>query len=551
MASSDGLVNLDMLDAEQRRLVERNCLCRSGKPNDPSLTVDGFIYWCEHYCKLEFKDGERRAYALFKLFGFQRKTSGMLFDNKWLWILKARQLGMTTLVIAYVLWNICFRGMYRVVVINQSKKYAQDFLRKLLKMYYQLPEDMRPALTSESTSGNTPRLEFDRNGWGCEIESLAGTENAARSMTNVDLLVLDEASRIQYLQEVLDAAEPTLETAHGQVIGMSTSAGPQGTFYETYINAPGNGYEPVFFPWWERPDRDAAWYEKKKREKKHSPQSLAYEYPATAEDAWMAAGGRCLPFFSKTEHVGTLIDFGFSEMCVDWQFYRAIDWGGVDPFVCLYACVIPGERGFSVDPCCPNTIRELLAWHYDEKTCKPVDADNHCPDALRYLVATFPINGHIHIYREVYEPKFAEHGKDIIDMSMLAKAASKYRQGGHKLPIEFTSTVADRARPDLIATFTNLGIPTIPATKLAKAKGESDIAAGIDRLNVYMCGRNELHKRKGIKSKDAKAIEIRDEAKRIGATLKTEERYQAHLAEHRNRRKKRAQFVHPVMGEDF
>jgi hypothetical protein len=47
-----------------------------------------------------------------------------------------------------------------------------------------------------------------------------------------------------------------------------------------------------------------------------------------------------------------------------------------------------GKPRLFIHPRCENTIREFLAYEWDEKDNKPKDADNHAMDALRYFIHT-------------------------------------------------------------------------------------------------------------------------------------------------------------------
>jgi hypothetical protein len=200
------------------------------------------------------------------------------------------------------------------------------------------------------------------------------------------------------------------------------------------------------------------------------------EYPHFPEEAFEAAEGRVYPLFSDVGEMGKKFVRSIS-ILPTWKHYRGIDFGAVDPFVCLWACVVPGEPpGLTIDPRCTNTIRELLSYRYNDKSY-PRDEDNHAPDALRYLIISAPsqgLTGHVHVYRELYVEKSVDHGLSVIDLAQRIGVMS----GGQR----FVGTYADRSRPDSILILQRQGIPTKSARALSGGRG-SEIAQGIVRVN--------------------------------------------------------------------
>ncbi len=283
---------------------------------------------------------------------------------------------------------------------------------------------------------------------------------------------------------------------------------------------------------------------------------MRHEYPATEEEAWESAAGRCFAFFSHSIHVRTLEELGYEKMLPDWLFFRGIDWGGVDPFVCLFSVLIPGEPGFSIDPSCVNTIRECKAWSYDEKTRKPKDKDNHAPDAIRYIVTTAHLNeiedgrgvdgrnGHLHIFREIYIVHSAAQGFDIVDLAHLSLHQSEN--------YDYELSVADRSRPDSILAFTRQGLSTQAAVRLLNSDKRSEIEQGIDRVNLMMCAKNDLILRKEMTSEDRRfktMDNVERDVRLINGTLQMRDRFTRQWRNMQSPHKNLA--VHEVMGSEF
>src|SRR5580658_8105237 len=90
---------------------------------------EDFIDWCEHCAKVEDKATHRNI--AFNLYPCQKVVATLLLEKKWLWILKARRLGLTWLLAAYSAWLITQKENRLIVVLNQNKEYACDFLDRV------------------------------------------------------------------------------------------------------------------------------------------------------------------------------------------------------------------------------------------------------------------------------------------------------------------------------------------------------------------------------------------------------------------------------------
>lgn len=247
-----------------------------------------------------------------------------------------------------------------------------------------------------------------------------------------------------------------------------------------------------------------------------------HEFPATLAEAFEAAEGRVYETFSTDVH-RRLID---EDLGNPWLRYRAIDWGGVDPFVCLWIAEIPGPPGFTVSPECPNTIRELLAYRRDPKTGKPLHAATHCPDCIRYAVVSAPITRHLHVYQELYAPRHALNGRnllaltrDVLAMSGMVEGAKEtWEPGDEWKPIE--ATFADRSRVDSIDLFSSWGIECSGQTNIARRDPnnaqdrsmgqEGEVEQGIDRVTELIIASLPAERQIDVRAGDLEAPEPED-----------------------------------------
>jgi hypothetical protein len=96
---------------------------------------------------------------------------------------------------------------------------------------------------------------------GSRIEALPGTEKTVRGFSGVDLLILDEAARVD--DGLYYAIRPMLAVSGGRLVMMSTPYGKRGVFYEEWT---GNGeWERYEVPATECPRIPAPFLEEERR----------------------------------------------------------------------------------------------------------------------------------------------------------------------------------------------------------------------------------------------------------------------------------------------
>ena len=472
----------------------------------PARGLAGFVRFCRKW--MSVYDPSRKVWCPLELWPGQLRVAKLLVAGRWLILLKGRRVGLTTLVGAFTLWRLVYDQDYLAAVIFQELKYAKDFKRRVEQQWRRLPLFIRP----NPTTNHTTLLQFASPPKDTSLHAMVGSERAARSFTG-HLYVVDEASRVDNLADTLAAVEPSLVKG-GQVILLTTSAGPSGDLYEiwqaTYgrrgelLDADGQGptgFTPVFIHWSERPDR-SVWNEDKQRHEpdrafykaekarldRISPVAIKQEYPDNIQEAWEHAAGRVYPLFNPEMHVGELdlakmqpgqvyVGGDFSGM----ERFRAIDWGETrSAYVCLWVVHIPGPPSLLIHPSCENTIREFLSYRLEEDPpYRPMKENDHTCDALRYLVTTRKLKGLVYVYREVYRTELIEKGYTIDrlvdEIHTLSGWKRSVRSGETRYrpsrdAEEFVTTVCDRAQGLAIATLCSKQIPARPAAKIKKPR---------------------------------------------------------------------------------
>jgi hypothetical protein len=241
-------------------------------------------------------------------------------------ILKARQLGLSWLALAYGLWlTNCNRGR-TVLILNRNLEAAQELLARVKYIHDRLP----PWLQAAATTDNTRVLEFGE--MDSRIISLPTTEHSGSGMTS-SLIILDEWAKLRWTEQLWASIEPTL-SAGGQLIGIATAQGYHGQFARMWRDAVDgvNELHATFLPWMAHPDRTQEWYAQQVKNyravsrKDGGIRLLKREYPETPQEAFSTSG---LEVFGDEWDRESMVIGGeqVPDGCEVWPVWRGIDFG--------------------------------------------------------------------------------------------------------------------------------------------------------------------------------------------------------------------------------
>lgn len=229
-----------------------------------------------HYCNIY--DATSRQWIPFKLWKSQHDTLSQLHSERLIIILKARQLGLTWLTVAYALWAMLFQPGSTVLMFSRRDEEAQDLLDRLRQMLFRLPTWLRPTIATD----NAHQLTLAPP-WNSTARAFPTTKHSARSYT-ATLAIVDEADFIPWLRQLMNAVRPTID-AGGRLILLSTADKdhPDSEFKRLWQHAIDDlsNFLPIFLPWHARPDRSQEWYDTLD----YSEDDLFQEYPETPEQA--------------------------------------------------------------------------------------------------------------------------------------------------------------------------------------------------------------------------------------------------------------------------
>ena len=213
-------------------------------------------YFINNYAKISHP---LQGLIPFKTYDFQTDLLKNYNDHRFTVILKARQLGISTITAAYVAWMMMFHRDKNVLVIATKFGTAANLVKKVKSIHKYLPEWMKIASISIDN-----RTSFELTN-GSQIKASSTSSDAGRSEA-LSLLVVDEAAHVEGLDELWTGLYPTLSTG-GRCIALSTPNGVGNWFHQTCVDAEieQNDFHFVKLTWDVHPDRDQQWFEKETR----------------------------------------------------------------------------------------------------------------------------------------------------------------------------------------------------------------------------------------------------------------------------------------------
>ena len=260
----------------------------------------------------------------FRLFPYQWESLYAIAGNRFTFFLKARQLGISWLADAFILWLITANRGKSVLILSLGDAEAIEEMERIRFMWARLPSELRRRRGGQESGegrNNLRRLEFPD--MDSRVLSLATSEHAGTSYTATDVFV-QELAKIDNADNVMAGIMPTMMDAPtGRLSVISTATGFGGVFSEIWNGspeAPGIGqrwhsgqivgdvgepgeFVPIFIPWHARPGRDASYYATLQRTMPE--RKIKREYPATPIEAF--AGSSIGVFSDEFDRYGDMV----------------------------------------------------------------------------------------------------------------------------------------------------------------------------------------------------------------------------------------------------
>lgn len=210
------------------------------------------IYFMNKYCKIQH---QVRGLIPFDTYDFQDACVKDFQKHRFNIILKSRQLGLSTVSAAYVVWYAIFKKDKNILVIATKLATAINFIKKVKTMLDGLP----PWLLLTKFEPTKQSIRFTN---GSTITAVPTSPDAGRSEA-LALLIVDEAAFIRDFDDIWTSLYPTLSTG-GSAIILSTPNGVGGQYYKLWVEAESgaNDFNPVRLPWNVHPEHSQDWFNK-------------------------------------------------------------------------------------------------------------------------------------------------------------------------------------------------------------------------------------------------------------------------------------------------
>lgn len=135
----------------------------------------------------------------------------------------SRQSGKSTMAAALALHRALYHPGSLVLVLAPALRQSQELYGKVSAFYQRLDNPIPPRSYTQLT------LTFENDS---RIISLPGNEKNIRGYSGADLLLVDEAARVE--DQLYYSVRPMLAVSGGRLIMMSTPYGKRGVFFEEW-----------------------------------------------------------------------------------------------------------------------------------------------------------------------------------------------------------------------------------------------------------------------------------------------------------------------------
>lgn len=218
----------------------------------------------------------------FKLFPRQRVFLETLANVKNIVAIKPRQCGITTLTSAWACGQCTFADAdspETILCIGNKLDLAQQLITKIRDFLTQVPRwywgddyyspDPKDKKNHISIFVKDSKSELELFN-GCKVIARSSGENAARGISAVSILILDEAAFIENGTAVYSTAAATMSSnPNAKTVMVSTPNGKDPLYYETYrlALAKENNFTAVQFRWYQDPryNKRLKWHKKNKK----------------------------------------------------------------------------------------------------------------------------------------------------------------------------------------------------------------------------------------------------------------------------------------------
>lgn len=208
------------------------------------------LYFIKNYVQIVNLDV---GLTLFKLYPYQEEMITTFKDNRFSICLTARQMGKTTTVAAYLLYEAIFNKNLRIAVLANKGDTAREILGRMQAMFEDLPWFLKPGVIE----WNKGRVKF---GNGTVVLSAATSSSSIRGQS-MNIIYLDELAFIQNDMEFFTSTYPVISSGKKTKVIITSTPNGMNLFYKLFTDAENkrNSFVPKKFLWDHHPERDDQW----------------------------------------------------------------------------------------------------------------------------------------------------------------------------------------------------------------------------------------------------------------------------------------------------
>ena len=180
-------------------------------------------YFIEKYMKIVHVD---RGLVPFDLYSFQKDLLKSYINNRFTIAKLPRQVGKSTVTIAYILHTVLFGPMQNIAILANKASTARDILAKLQLAYEHIPLWMQQGIVS----WNKGSIELEN---GSKVIANATASSAARGST-YNIIFLDEFAFVpkNIAEEFITSVYPTISSGKTTKVIMVSTPNGMNLFYK-------------------------------------------------------------------------------------------------------------------------------------------------------------------------------------------------------------------------------------------------------------------------------------------------------------------------------
>ena len=210
------------------------------------------LYFTQNYIKIIHPD---LGLTQFTPWDFQEQMIQLYSMNRFVITKCPRQVGKSTTVVAYLLWELLFHSHLHIAILANKGDTARELLGRLQLAYENLPFWLQQGVLE----WNKGSIEVEN---GSRITATSTSSNAVRGQS-FNIVFLDEFAFVpnNVQEEFFQSVYPTISSGKTtKVIIVSTPNG-MNLFYKLWNSAVDqkSSYKPFEIHWSQVPGRDAKW----------------------------------------------------------------------------------------------------------------------------------------------------------------------------------------------------------------------------------------------------------------------------------------------------